>query len=158
MAGLIQPTISSLTPPSSRLRTVLTTLATAISSKFESVKYALLAPEVQENGNKVAYLEFDPTDLIIESLMGSQRSFTPLRITLAMFIRSADPLVGVDLIEETLTALLSTTAINSYYNAFGTNDGFSVESVNGIEWAYGDQVGTQARMTITLSTHFLQPA
>lgn len=154
MAGLIRPALSSLTPPSSRLRTVLSTLGAAVTSKVESVKYAVLAPEVQETLHKVAYLELDPSDLIIESLMASQRSFGPLKIMFGGFIRSGDPLVGVDFVEEMLTALLSTSAITSYYNAFGTNDGFSIERIDGITWAYGENLGSQIRMTIHVSEFF----
>jgi hypothetical protein len=151
MAGLIQPIVSNLIPPQSRFRTVLTTLGAQISSKVEAVRYAVLPPEVQETGNKVAYIEMDPSDLTIESIMSSQRSMTPMKIMLGGFIRTGDPLIGVDFIDELLSALLTSTAVQNCNNAFGTNDGFSIEKITGITWAYGEDVGTQVRMTIEIS-------
>lgn len=149
---------SGLVPSQGRFRTLLTLLGSQIEDQttVEEVKYYEVPPEVEERLDKVVYIELQFSDLLIESILSTQRSLVPIRVNVSGFIRDTDPLVGVDFLEELLNALLSETSIAQHYNAFATNSGFSIENVEGITWDHGQDLGTQVRFTLVISLDFPQ--
>lgn len=147
-----------LLPAQGRFRGIVTTLAGQIDNQVEveAVKYFEIPPEVEETYNKVVYIELQFSDLLIESIMSTQRSLSPIRITISGFIRDTDPLTGLDFLEELMNAVLSSTSVSADYNAFGTNLGFSIENIEGIAWDHGTDLGTQVRFTLIITTDFPQ--
>lgn len=126
------PLEQELLPVVGRVRTVFETLAEILAPicELDAVKFVFIPPDSDPAVSKGLYLEMIPSKLDVESLLSTQRSFSPLGIDIVGLIRHADPLVGIDFYEEVITTLLTSDAVDTCNNAFGAEgNGFSIEVI-----------------------------
>src|SRR3990167_5550785 len=103
----------------------------------EEVRYKLRQP-LDENLDKVVYIEPGVSELVIESIEGGQRSYLPFRVSLYGYINESDSRIGADFIEEVITELTSENAADNFREAFASGDGFSIDSFENVTPNFGD--------------------
>ena len=127
--------------PSSRFRTLITAIGTALTPIVETVRYTLRLPD-DEPDDKVVYLEFEaPLVLENESIESSQRSWLPFRAVIYGYVNEGDTRTLADFIYEISKTLFTNANIITYRDAFAANDGFSIERLTVSEVGFGNDFG-----------------
>lgn len=127
------PVEDKLIPAECRVRTVLEKLAlvvVGIVQEIEGTEFIFIPPDSDLTATKKIYFELLPSEVNVESLASTQRTWGPLAIDLIGLIRHEDPLVGVDFMWEIIRTLLTPEAVSACGDAFGTSDGFSIETIS----------------------------
>lgn len=142
----------NLMPPESNFRKVLTAIGDELTPIVEEVRYSLRLPD-DETADLVAYIEFEsPLTVINESIESSQRSWMPLKVLVYLLINESDSRILADLLEHVSKTLFAQPAVQRFYNAFGTWDGFSIEQFSVTEVGFGEDF-CQAKITLEVLFH-----
>jgi hypothetical protein len=144
------PVNPSFTPPVTRLHTAVNAIGTALTPIVEIVRYFLRLPD-EETFTKVVYIEFvAPIVMENESIESNQRTWSTFNIAVYGVIFEKDVRILADFIEEVENTLFKPANVTSYYNAFASWDGFSIDRLTVSEVGFGENYG-QFKMLLECS-------